>query len=162
LTNSPTLAARFARITKQTVYNHRKWDSEFAEQWDDAVETAVDLLHARAFQRALEGDCEPVFYMGIRVGYVRKYDSRLQIEMLRAHKPDTFKTAGVQVNIGAKGDLFVLTEEQRKELQRVNRDWLLTAPIESDDPPLNPDLPKENQFGNSCHVDNQGVTRTNE
>ena len=132
MTNSPTFAARFARTTKQTVYNHRKWDSEFAQQWQDAVENAVDLLHARAFQRALEGDCEPIYYMGTRVGYIRKYDSRLQIAMLRAHKPDTFKTAGVQVNIGAKGDLFVFTEEQRLELQRVDREWLDTAPIETD------------------------------
>jgi hypothetical protein len=137
LTNSPTLAARFARTTKQTAYNHRKWDSEFAQQWEDAVENAVDLLHARAFQRALEGDCEPVFYMGLIIGYVRKYDSKLQIEMLRAYKPDTFKTAGVQVNIAAKGDLFVLTEEQRLELQRVNRDWLLNSPIEADVLPEN-------------------------
>src|SRR5437899_4461641 len=30
LTNSPTLAARFSRTTKQTAYNHRKWDTEFA------------------------------------------------------------------------------------------------------------------------------------
>jgi hypothetical protein len=135
LTNSPTLAARFARTTKQTVYNHKKWDSEFAEQWQEAVDHAVELLHARCFQRALEGDCEPVFYMGVRVGYVRKFDSRLQIELLRAYKPDTFKTADVSVNIGTKGDVFVLTEEQRHELMRLNREWLLANPppaIEAD------------------------------
>ena len=132
LTNSPTLAARFARTTKQTVYNHRKWDSEFAQQWQNAVEDAVDLLHAQAFQRALEGDCEPVFYMGALVGYVRKFDSRLQIELLRAHKPDIFKTAGTQVNIGSRGDIFVLSEDQRHELQRLNREWLEAHP---------PDLP---------------------
>ena len=55
LTYSPTLAARFARTTKQTVYNHRKWDSQFAEQWAQAERDAVELLHSRAFQRALEG-----------------------------------------------------------------------------------------------------------
>ena len=129
LTNSPTLAARFARITKQTVYNHRKWDSEFAEQWQEAIDHAVELLHARAFQRALEGDCEPVFYMGIIVGYVRKYDSKLQIEMLRAWKPDRFKTPGAQVNIGTRGDVFVLSEAQRHELRNLNRNWLLTSPV---------------------------------
>jgi len=127
LTNSPTLAARFARTTKQTVYNHRKWDSQFAEQWAQAERDAVELLHSRAFQRALEGDCEPVYYMGIPVGYIRKFDSRLQIEMLRAYKPDVFKTAGVNVNIGAKGDVFVLTEEQRHELQAINREYLTTS-----------------------------------
>jgi hypothetical protein len=138
LTYSPTLAARFARITKQTVYNHRKWDSEFAEQWKQAVDDAIELLHARTFQRALEGDCEPVFYMGKPVGYVRKFDSRLQIELLRAYKPDTFKTPGTHVNIGTKSDIFVLTEEQRHELMRINRDWLLTSPIQQGDEDARP------------------------
>jgi hypothetical protein len=133
LTNSPTLAAGFARITKQTVYNHRKWDSEFAAQWQEAIEHAVELLHSRCFQRALEGDCEPVFYMGKPVAYVRKFDSRLQIELLRAYKPETFKTPGTNVNIGTKSDVFVLTEEQRHELMRMNREWLLTAPIQKDE-----------------------------
>jgi hypothetical protein len=130
LTNSPTLAARFARTTKQTAYNHRKWDSEFAEQWEDAVEIALDLLHARAFQRALEGDCEPVYYMGKVVSYVRKYDSRLQIELLRAYRPDKFKSPGTNVNIATKSDGFVLTEEQRMELQRINRERILALPLE--------------------------------
>jgi hypothetical protein len=84
---------------------------------------------------------EPIFYMGIIVGYVRKYDSKLQIEMLRAYKPDTFKTAGVQVNIGQQ-NVFRLTEDQRHRLIEYNRQWLLTAPIEADGgqpaPPLNP------------------------
>ena len=45
-------------------------------------------------------------------------------------EPDRFKTPGAQVNIGTRGDVFVLTEEQRHELMRINRAWLLTAPIE--------------------------------
>jgi hypothetical protein len=83
------------------------------------------MLHARAFQRALEGDLEPVFYMGVLVAYIRKFDSKLQIEMLRAYKPDTFKTPGTNVNIGTKGDVFVLIEEQRHKLMDYNRRWLL-------------------------------------
>ena len=81
----------------------------------------MDLLHARVFQLCLEGDLEPVYYMGVLVDYVRKFDSKLQIEMLRPYRPDRFKTPGTQVNIGTKGDVFVLTEEQRHELQAINR-----------------------------------------
>lgn len=124
LTRSPSLAARFARITKETAYEHRKHDEAFAQQWDDAIDHATELLHSRCFQRALEGDCEPVWYMGIRVGYVRKYDSKLQIEMLRAYKPDTFKTAGVNVNVGIRNDTLVLTEDMRHKLMEYNRKWL--------------------------------------
>jgi hypothetical protein len=90
-------------------------------------EYGIEMLHARAFQRALEGDVEPVHYMGVPVGYVRKFDSKLQIEMLRAYRPDRFKTPGTQVNIGTRGDIFVLTEDQRHELQRINREWLLSS-----------------------------------
>jgi hypothetical protein len=37
---------------------------------EEAKEQAIDLLEGRAWQRALEGDCEPVYYMGVPVGYV--------------------------------------------------------------------------------------------
>jgi hypothetical protein len=110
-------------------YYHRKRDPQFAEQWDQAREHGIEMLHARTFQRALEGDCEPVFYMGIPCGYIRKFSDKLQIELLRAYKPDTFKTPGTNVNIGTRGDIFVLSEDQRHELMRVNREFLESAPI---------------------------------
>jgi hypothetical protein len=94
------------------------------------------MLHARAFQRALEGDLEPVYYMGVVVDYVRKFDSRLQIEMLRAHRPDKFKTAGVNVNVAARGDIFVLSEEQRHELQAINRRRLARLRESAHAPPV--------------------------
>ncbi len=132
LTHSPSLAARFARINQDTAYEHRKLDGEFAAQWEEAMEHAVELLHSRCFQRALEGDCEPIFYMGKPVGYVRKFDSRLQIELLRAYKPEIFKTPGANINIGTKGDVLVLTEKQRHRLMEYNREFLLTSPIKTD------------------------------
>jgi hypothetical protein len=133
MTNSVRLSARHARISRKMAYEHRQRDKEFAEQWDEAIETALDLLHARVFQRCLEGDLEPVYYMGVVVDYVRKFDSKLQIEMLRAYRPERFKTPGTQVNIGTRGDVFVLTEEQRHELMRLNREWLETAPLPARD-----------------------------
>ena len=60
---------------------------------------ALDLLHARVFQRCLEGDLGPVYYMGEPVGYIRKFSDKLQIELLRAYRPDQFKTPGTNVNI---------------------------------------------------------------
>jgi hypothetical protein len=105
-------------------YYHRKHDPQFAKQWDEAREFGIEMLHARAFQRAVEGDLKPVFHMGVVVGYVRKFDSRLQIEMLRAYRPGDFKSPGTTVNVGVRRDIFVLTEAERKELQRINREWL--------------------------------------
>jgi hypothetical protein len=61
--------------------------------------------------------------MGVVVDYVRKFDSRLAIELLRANRPNKFKTpGGANVNVATKGDVFVLTEEQRHELMEINRE----------------------------------------
>ena len=112
-------------MSRDTASEHRKRDPEFAKQWDEAQEQALDLLHARVWQRCLEGDVEPVFFMGEPVGYIHKFSDKLQIEMLRAYRPDRFKTAGVNVNVGVRGDVFLLTEEQRAELKAINREYLL-------------------------------------
>ena len=58
-----------------------------AKQWDEAQDHAMDMLHARVFQRSIEGDIEPVIYMGTPVAYIRKFSDKLQIEMLRAYSP---------------------------------------------------------------------------
>jgi hypothetical protein len=142
------LSARAAGINPDTAYDHRKCDKEFAAHWQEAERDTIELLHAKAFQRALEGDCEPVYYMGRAVGYVRKYDSRLQIEMLRAHRPDQFKTAGVNLNIGVKGDVFLLTKEQRMELQAINRERIESMPVDVTEIPS----------GKTCSIDNQILT----
>jgi hypothetical protein len=125
-------------------YYHRKHDTEFAKQWDEAREYGIEMLHARAFQRALEGDLEPVYYMGVVVDYVRKFDSRLVIEMLRAHRPERFKTPGTNVNVGVKNDVRVLTEETRHELMRLNRQWLDEHPVTPEAAAL-PDDPAASQ-----------------
>jgi hypothetical protein len=129
MTNSVLLSARHARVNRTQCYEEKKADPDFAKQWDAAIEDALELLHSRVWQRALEGDVEPVWYMGVPVAYLRKFDSKLQIELLRAWKPDRFKTAGVNVNVGARGDVFVLTEDQRHELRSINRQFLLDSPV---------------------------------
>jgi len=142
--HSPELAARHARISCQMAYYHRKHDPQFATQWEEARDHAVELLHARVFQRCLEGDLEPIMYMGEPVGYIRKFSDKLQIEMLRAYRPERFKTPGTQVNIAAKNEVFVLTEEQRHELIRINREYLLdpsTLPAESQNGSPQPQAP---------------------
>jgi hypothetical protein len=133
MTNSALLSARYAKVARASVYAHREQDPEFAKMWDEAVEEALDLLHSRVFQRCIEGDLEALMYMGVPVGWMRRFSDKLQIEMLRAWKPDRFKTAGVNVNVGVKNDLSVLTEEARHELIELNRQWLEDHPPPTDD-----------------------------
>ena len=66
---------------------HLKNDPDFVAQAEAAKAHAIELLHTRCFQRALEGDIEPVYYMGRPVGYIREFSHKLQIEMLRRGVP---------------------------------------------------------------------------
>jgi hypothetical protein len=96
ISGNVTLSARSASVSQPQCYVERKQDPDFAGQWQAAIDHFADLLEARATQRALEGDIEPVFYMGVPVAYIRKFSDKLQIEMLRAYKPDRYKNAGCQ------------------------------------------------------------------
>jgi hypothetical protein len=84
---SKVMACRAARVGHSTGDYHLKNDPDFAAQ-------AIELLFTQCMQRRLEGDVEPIYWQGIVAGHIRKFDSRLQIEMLRALMPTTFKTPG--------------------------------------------------------------------
>jgi hypothetical protein len=117
-------ALRSAGVSYNTFRAHERNDPEFAAQVREAEAQGAQLLHDVCWKRVMEGDLEPVFWQGQIAGYVRKFDTRLQIEFLRALKPELFKRPGMQVNVATKGDLFVLSKEQRHELMEINRQWL--------------------------------------
>jgi hypothetical protein len=96
LSHSVILGARAADVSPTTVIAHRNADPEFDAQVLAAQDHCIELLHAVAMRRVIEGDCEPIFWQGIEVGHVRKFDGRLQLEMLRAHMPAKFETPGAK------------------------------------------------------------------
>ena len=117
------------RIGHSTADYHLKNDADFRTQAEAAKAHAIDLLFARAFQRCLEGDIEPIYWQGIVVGHVRKFDSRLQIEMLRALMPNTFKTPGQgNINIDTGDKILVMDEATRAKLMAARREALLDMP----------------------------------
>jgi len=126
MSGSKVMACRAARVGHSTADYHLKNDVDFAGQAEAAKAHAIDLLFTRAFQRCLEGDIEPVYWQGIVVGHVRKFDSRLQIEMLRALKPDLFKTPGqAPINIDTGNKILVLDEPTRMKLIEKRRQALM-------------------------------------
>jgi hypothetical protein len=62
---------------------------------------------------------------------VRKFDSRLQIEMLRALKPETFRTPGVHggVNVHTGDQVLVLDEATRMKIIEARRKARLPAAV---------------------------------
>jgi hypothetical protein len=100
------VACRAAKINYRTYRLHAEHDPDFKEQCDEAQERAIDMLHTAAWNSALKGDLEPVFWQGKQVTQIRKVDNRLRIEMLRAHMPDKFKMPGSKVNINTGNQLL--------------------------------------------------------
>jgi hypothetical protein len=128
MSGSKVMACRVARVGHSTADYHLTNDLDFAAQADSAKEHADDLLHTQCMQRCIEGDIEPVYWLGEVVDYIRKFDSRLQIEMLRAHMPERFKTPGTGAPTHVGDNVFVLTEEQRARLMAANRERIMALP----------------------------------
>jgi hypothetical protein len=61
-------AARVACVDRDTAYEHRRQDAEFAAKWAEAIEESNDNLEAEARRRAVDGVDEPVVYQGELMG----------------------------------------------------------------------------------------------
>ncbi|HEV2046913.1 MAG TPA: hypothetical protein VGQ95_09980 [Chthoniobacterales bacterium] len=127
LSKAPLIAARAARVAINTVRKHRAEDPDFELQYEEAEEHALQLLHDVTMKSAIEGECEPVFWQGIQVGHIKKFDNRLRIEMLRAHMPAKFKTPGSKVAISTgtiTNNTMIVDEEERNRLIALRRESL--------------------------------------
>lgn len=62
--------AEAAGISRQTAYDWRRADEEFAQKWEDALEDGVDELERVAFERAKAGSDTLAIFL---LKYNRKY-----------------------------------------------------------------------------------------
>lgn len=92
-----TLACKGAGVDRTNAYIHRKEIPDFARAWDDAIEQAVDILEAEAWQRA------------------RKQSDVLMIFLLKAHKPEKYREK-VNLHHSGKIDVTRLSEEELKDI----------------------------------------------
>jgi len=126
MTHSVMAGARNAKVSPQTVALHRREDPDFERQVVAALAHAIELLHDVTMRSAIEGDYEPVFWQGIEVGHIKKFDNRMQIELLRAHMPHLFKTPGSHAPVTSGNDNkgMIMTPERQDELIRLRREAL--------------------------------------
>lgn len=115
-----TASADHTGASRRTMYRRRDSDPDFAEAWDDALETAIDMLEGEARRRALHGYEE---FVTCKNGLVcdddgnpvmqRRYSDSLMGLLLRAHRPDKYRE---RVNVEHSGsvDLAGLIEEGRR------------------------------------------------
>ncbi len=90
-TSNVTKAAQSIGMARQSVYDARARDPEFAALWDSAIEEATDTLEAEARRRALDGVDRPVYFQGKRVGITKEYSDPLLMFMLRGHRPHKYR-----------------------------------------------------------------------
>ena len=84
-TGSVAEAARQAGASRQAFYAFRNRDAgrELGKAWDHALSLATEQLCDVAYERALYGVEEPVFYHGEQIGTRRRYNDRLLMMLLR-------------------------------------------------------------------------------
>lgn len=78
-------------------YVHKKENPEFAAAWEEAIQQAVDILEAEAWQRA------------------RKQSDVLMIFLLKAHKPEKYRE-NVHLHHSGKIDVTRLSDEELKQI----------------------------------------------
>lgn len=62
----------------------------FPEDWDNAVEEAIDRLEAEAWRRAVDGVEEPITFRGMITDYQTRYSDRLLEFLLAGRRKDVF------------------------------------------------------------------------
>ena len=75
-TGQITRSAKAAKVERQTVYDWRRQDPEFAKAWDEALSLAADMLEDTAFNRATRA--------------ANPSDGLLTL-LLKAHKPEKYR-----------------------------------------------------------------------
>ena len=83
-------AAYYVQRSRQSAYDLRRRDPDFARGWQAALVLARDVAEDVLQERAIDGIEEPVYYHGEVVGTRRRYDNRL----LLAHLARLDKIAG--------------------------------------------------------------------
>jgi hypothetical protein len=111
-------------LARQTVYNERRRNEDFAEAWADAEERSTECMEREAYRRAVEGTSEPLVSAGKHVTNVQKYSDRLLEFMLKSRRPEKYRDR-VDVNHSGKVenrvklDLSKLDDDELANLEQI-------------------------------------------
>lgn len=105
-------ACKAVGIARQTAYEWRDNDPDFAEAWDKAKAIGMTALEDEAARRAYAGVATPVFHNGVECGTVQKYSDTLMIFLLKAHDPKYREQQRLDLG-NADGKPFEVSDTQR-------------------------------------------------
>lgn len=100
---SVTGACIKASLPRQTAYDWRSADKEFAAAWDSALEEGTDRLEDEARRRAYEGTDKPVTHQGAITATYKEYSDTLMVLLLKARRPAQYRERISQEVSGANG-----------------------------------------------------------
>jgi len=88
-------AAEKVKVSHQTLYNRRRENEEFAEQWEAALvesdKITVARLEQEADRRAIEGYEKPIYQGGELVGSEQRYSDTLLMFRLNGLASDKYR-----------------------------------------------------------------------
>jgi hypothetical protein len=129
-TGSVARAAAAVKMSKTGVYNLRaaEGSEDFVRAWNAAVENGVATIKNIAFERAVDGIEEDVWYHGEKRGKRTRYDNRLLATLLRLYAKPRGDAAQFQPPPMPRADIIarlrtlslrVAREEDEKERAEV-------------------------------------------
>lgn len=103
-----TYSAKCAGISTTSVYNWKKNDPDFKEQYEIADQAHLDYMEMEAQRRAVQGTSEDVYYQGEVVGQKQNYSDSLLKFLLEGKDPGKYgKTNKIEVNSSGEGNVQV-------------------------------------------------------
>jgi hypothetical protein len=90
---SVSAACKAAGVARTTAYRHRDENEVFASKWQDAIDASVDVVEARCFKLASEGD------------------PRLIEFILKAHRPQVYRD---RQEIAVAAGVIILPAKENK------------------------------------------------
>lgn len=97
----------------------RRENEDFAEEWDNALDSGTDILVSEANRRAVEGTLKPILYKGEIVTYLTEYSDALLMFLLRAARPDTYRenARGGETNVNFGIAVIPMTAQNEADWQ---------------------------------------------
>lgn len=100
-------AATAAGVSLRRVRALMEQDEGFAEEVEDAMEAAADVLEEEARRRAVEGVEKGVYYKGSRVDIQQEYSDTLLVQLLKGRRGRIFGEKR-EINLNAQGTVNVV------------------------------------------------------
>lgn len=113
-------ACILAGYSRTSVYEWRRADPLFAEQWSEADKISTENLETALYNRAVFGvtQSEPIIYKGqiIHIRETTQYSDTAAIFLLKARNPDKYRER-IEVNVNWRNELKQVGVDPEQHLQ---------------------------------------------